>query len=359
MGRVKRWIARLPTDERNEQMPTLQDVAAAAGVTKMTVSNVLNGRDGKVSAATKARVLAAVTQLGYIPNAAARALTMNRTNLISFIYPRQEDSSLTNAHDALFMGYLEEALRQAGYLLMIHAATDVLSAATRLRAWNVAGVVLLGTFQDEVAELRATHDVPIVFLDNYSQSAQISTVTVADEEGGYLAGRHLVELGHTTLAFVGPASDTVGVVAARRQGFTRALTEAGLALAEPHIIHADTVFAAGLQAADQLAGSAVTGVFCTADIIAAGLLKGLQEQGHQVPKDISVVGFDDLPLAAQLLPELTTIRQDIAAKANAVVELLGNQIAAESTTAIHIRLPVELRIRHSTQPPLGSNGGQA
>lgn len=340
-------------------MPTLQDVAAAAGVTKMTVSNVLNGRDGKVSAATKARVLAAVAQLGYVPNAAARALTMNRTNLISFIYPRQEDSSLTNAHDALFMGYLEEALRHAGYLLMIHAATDVLSAAKRLRAWNVAGVVLLGTFQDEVAELRATHDVPIVFLDNYSQSEQISTVTVADEEGGYLAGRHLVELGHTTLAFVGPASDTVGVVAARRKGFTRALGEAGLELAEPHIIHADTVFTAGLQAAAQLADSAVTGVFCTADIIAAGLLKGLWQRGCEVPKDISVVGFDDLPLAAQLLPELTTIRQDIAAKAAAVVELLGDQIAAESPTATHTRLPVELRIRHSTQPPLGSNGDQA
>lgn len=334
-------------------MTTLQNVADDAGVTKMTVSNVLNGRDHKVSPATRKRVLESVKKLRYVPNAAARALTTNQTNLISFIYPRHSALPLSNAHDSIFMGALEASLSEAGYLLNIQAAANVLDTVRRMREWNVAGAIVLGTFHDEVAELSQTHTLPSIFVDNYSTSPLVSTVTVNDEQGGYLAGHHLVELGHHHVAFVGPRPEALGVVAHRLKGFTRALEDAGITLPTERILTAETFFDDGFTAAARICALTPrpTAIFVTADILAAGLIKGLFSQGVHVPEDISVISFDDLPIASQVTPEITTIRQNIQAKAQITTEVLLEQIRIPEAPRQHRQLDTTLVLRQSTAPP--------
>lgn len=306
-------------------MATLRDIAALVGVSTMTVSNVINGRSGKVSPATVERVLQAVHDLEYVPNASARALAAKRSNLIALVYPDSLLSmALANPHDSVFVGEVERHVSRSGRHLMIHSAESVVSTAANLKSWNVDGVILLGSLNEEVNELRERCNIPMVFVDNYSSSPAISRVGIDDYQGGVLAARHLIESGHRDLAFVGPRVDDNSVVGQRFRGFRHAIDEAGLSLPASAIFQVDPVFEQAQTLAERLAGDAgrPTGFFATADILALGLLKGFAAQGVTVPTDVSIVGFDDIPEAQHSTPGLTTIRQDAPQKALASVELV-------------------------------------
>ncbi|WP_309104610.1 LacI family DNA-binding transcriptional regulator [Microbacterium sp.] len=309
-------------------MVTIADIARVCGVSKMTVSNVLNGHDDRVSATTKARVLSAADELNYQRSAAARSLSVARSEIISLVYyaAAEGDLGLSNPHDAMLLGEIERHISAAGKHLMIHAATDASDTARRLRSWNVDGALFLGVLADEVEQLRRHQDIPMVFIDAYGE-AEISTVGPDDEQGGYEATRHLLAAGHRSIAFVGPGASSAGVINARHSGFTRALAEADVSDEGTRVI-ANLTFAGAESAADDLLSprGRFTAAVVTADILAIGLIKAFARRSIRVPDDFSLVGFDDLPIAEMMIPSLTTVRQDIAEKARVAVELLMEQL---------------------------------
>lgn len=335
-------------------MATMRDVAQAAGVSPMTVSNVLNGRRARVSPATVSLVEEAIARLGYVPNGAARALSARSSGIVALVYRSDGDDgpALANPHDSVLVGEVERWVSRAGRHLMIHAAEDVVSTAGSLRTWNVDGAIVLGVLAHEVDELRRLSDVPMVCVD--TTDGPIATVGVDDVGGGHLAGAHLAGLGHRRLAFVGPDATIGGVIEDRYRGWRAGLAEHGVD--DTVVIRtATSSFEAGLDAATRLlaAPDRPTGVFCTADILAVGLLKGLLGAGVRVPEDVSLIGFDDLPECRHLTPALTTVRQDVRAKGRSAVELLTQVMAAAGSTAVRTTLPVELVHRETVAPPRG------
>ncbi|MFC7529251.1 LacI family DNA-binding transcriptional regulator [Actinoplanes sp. GCM10030250] len=344
-------------------MPTLQDVAREAGVSKMTVSNVLNGRRDRVSPATIARVMEVVGRLGYVPNATARSLSARRSNIVALAFPGRDSSRgepLMDPHDSVFLAEVESHVTRAGLYLMAHSVNSVESTADSLRSWNVDGAIFLGTRADEVAALHRAYEAPMVFIDNHGTSPHISNVGIEDRLGGHLAARRLIEAGHRRIGFVGPRFDEPGVVRERHAGFVQALAEAGLSLRPEHVVRCNTSFDAAVAVAQQVlaAPQRPTAIFATADIIAAGLLKGFVRAGCPVPDEMSIIGFDDLEVARHVTPEITTLRQDIPAKARAAVEVLLAQLAQWPSARSERRvLGVTLIERGSVGPPPASMPG--
>lgn len=298
----------------------------------MTVSNALNGRHDRLSEATLQRVLETVDRLGYVRSASARSLSANRSNIVSLVYQptsRTGAGAALGQHDALFLGELELHITRAGLYLMVHSTTDATSTARSLKTWNVDAAIFLSTLGDEVEVLRRAHDVPMVFVDNYASSPLISSVRVDDFRGGYLAGERLAGAGHRRIAFVGPSIYETGVVRQRYLGFVRALEDHGI-VHDPALIR---VCPTEYEPALALAGAMteelpdVTAAFATSDDIAAGLVNGFRTAGRVVPEQVSVIGFDDIDLARVTNPQLTTIRQDIPAKARATAEMIERQLA--------------------------------
>lgn len=333
-------------------MVTIADIARECGVSKMTVSNVLNGRDGRVSAATRARVRDAAAALHYQPSAAARSLSASRSEIVALVYYAavKGDLGLSNPHDAMLLGEIERHVSAAGKHLMIHAATDAADTARRLRSWNVDGAVFLGVLADEVEQLRSHQDVPMVFIDAYTD-AGIFTVGLDDAKGGYEATRLLLDAGHRSVAFVGPGASSAGVINERYTGFAQAMAEAGLD-ADGMRVTANLTFADADAAADDLLAhpGEFTAAVVTADILAVGLIKAFARRGIRVPTDFSLVGFDDLPIADAVIPSLSTVRQDIAEKARVAVELLMEQLEGRSEPR-RITLDPQLMERESVAPP--------
>lgn len=322
----------------------------------MTVSNVINGRDHKVSAAMRKQVLEKIDELEFVPDASARLLRTGRSNIIALVYP-SEPALLSNQHDAVLLGAVEQHVSEGDRHLMIWAAKNVGITAGNLRRWRIDGAICYGTYNTEADDLQRKSDVPIVFVDNYSESPSVKRVRVDDYRGGELAARRLLEAGHRRLGFVGPPIDEVGVVSERYRGFRAAIAAAGERVDQVRVECAPR-FQDAAECVRELSTRAdpPTGLFAAADIIALGLLHGFLGEGIGVPDQVSLIGFDDIPEAARGLPSrgvpaLTTIHQDVAKKARAAVEMLDDLIERDGDVANRPPLPVELVERDSVGPP--------
>jgi LacI family transcriptional regulator, galactose operon repressor len=359
-----------------KRAPTVRNVAEKAGVSAMTVSNVIN-RPEKVSPGLVERVREAMIDLGFVPNASARVLTSNRSpvtrsGIIALVYP-SNDELLANQHDAAFLGAVEHHVSRTGRHLMIWPAKDAVQTAEKLRSWQMDGAIFYGTLGSEIDKLHELLDVPMVFVDNYSESPRVVRVNIDDERGGLLAARRLLEAGHRRLGFVGPISDDddgvvgerfrgfgeatddvpihdVGVVYERYRGFAAAVEAVG---GQVEKIPCNPRFEDGRARAVKLSSNPgrPTGLFATADIIAIGLLKGFQNSHIKVPDQVSLIGFDDILEAGHVVPELTTIRQDIDAKARVAVERLGGLIEPDSAPSEKDMPEVKLIERDTVGPP--------
>lgn len=331
---------------------TIADVAKAAGVSSMTVSNVLNGRRDRVSQETAERVLARIQELDYVPNAQARALAASKSNTVAMVYPGESSGtgSLTNPHHAEFVGAVERAVSKTGRHLLVYAEDDMSRIEESLRTWNVDGALFLGLISDEARRFEQVFDIPMVFVDNYSPDIKESRVNIADFEGGYQACRYLLTNGHTDIGFLGPSASSVGVVRERLEGVRSALGEVGLSLPEERRWTADTRFKDAVTIGRQVALNPPTGLIATADIMAIGVMRALEEAGLRVPQDVSIVGFDDLEAALYCTPQLTTIRQGIGDKARAAVSLLIDEIeGVPGASERRVDLPVTLVERGSVR----------
>jgi DNA-binding LacI/PurR family transcriptional regulator len=287
--------------------------------------------------------------LGYQPNSAARALVTGRSSFIGVVC---YNTALYGPAAAL-LG-LEHAARERGYFLTIIAlesldADAVERAVVRLRGQAVAGVVLVSP-QAAISEAFETlpQDLPIVAIWGHS-GGRIPVVTSDEAAAAQAATRHLLELGHRRVWHIAGPAGRIGA-GERIRGWRQTLAEAGI---EPAPVQfGDWSARSGYEAAGALLrGELVTAIFAGNDQMALGVLRAASEAGRRVPRDLSVVGFDDIPEAAYFTPPLTTIRQDFETMGRRSMALLAQQIHATSLAEAAATLDAELVVRQSTAPP--------
>jgi DNA-binding LacI/PurR family transcriptional regulator len=330
--------------------PAMTDVARLAGVSHQTVSRVLNGHPN-VREQTRLRVRAAIAQLGYRPNKAARALVTGRSQLIGVI---AQNSSLYGP--ASLLAAFELAAAEAGFSVSLRRVKEldrssIASAVEHHRDSRVAGIVAIAptaSANEALAEVPA--GVPLVTIDgDPARSAPL--VTVDQTAGAFMATRHLLEAGHSTVWHVSGPPDWFDS-AGRVRGWTQALEAAGVEV--PPLVAADWSAAAGYRAGQMLARMPeVTAVFAANDHLALGLLRAMHERGRSVPRDVSVVGFDDVPEAAYFIPPLTTVRPDFGAVARETLSLLLAQVGEGEVGDSQRTIAPALVVRESVGPPPG------
>jgi LacI family transcriptional regulator len=335
---------------------TLKDIAAEAGVSLMTVSNVVNGKRARVSAATRERILRIVKDRGYVPSASARSLAARSSRLVGLLVPAEGEASLTiDPHTVEVVGMLERELRRLDYHLMLRGIARRAEITEALRSWDLDGAVLLG-FQDaEIDRLKAdaVGDVALIAMDSYSANPLALEVRSDDFGGAELAVRHLVALGHRRIAFTGPAFSATGVVRERFEGYRKVLAENGIPFDEDLVSTVDITHAEGAAHGRRLAAERpdVTAVFTTADLLAIGVVEGLAAAGRSVPGDVSVIGYDNADIAAYVTPKLTTVAQDLPGKAAEAVRLMMDRLAGKERPEHATTLGVRLIERGTAAPP--------
>jgi DNA-binding LacI/PurR family transcriptional regulator len=325
--------------------PSMQDVARLAGVSHQTVSRVLNNKD-TVKGATRNRVLAAMRELGYRPNIAARALVTGRSRLLGVV---SLDSTLFGPASTLYE--IERATRDAGYFLSIASIrsldrSSVEAAVGHLMSQAVEGIVIIAPLLSAHRALDGLpKGLPVVVVEGEHDIAR-ATVSVDQEEGGRLATGHLLGRGHRTVWHVAGPSDWTEA-RGRTAGWRAALAAAGAEAPPP--LAGDWSPRSGYEAGRILARvPEVTAVFVANDQMSLGVLRALHEHGRRVPEEISIVGFDDISEAAYFTPPLTTVRQDFGAVGRRSLQLLVDQIGSGRITADRHVVPPELKLRDST-----------
>jgi DNA-binding LacI/PurR family transcriptional regulator len=336
----------------------MTDVASLAGVSCQTVSRVIN-KHPHVTATTRSRVLAAIDVLGYRRNNVARALVTGKSQTLGVV---TLNSTLYGPASTLYG--IEQAALESDYFVTVASlrATDgpaVRDAVTRLVDQGVEGVVVIApvdSVADALAELPAHFRV--VAVDG-GPDADIDVVTVDQRAGAEAATRHLLDLGHTSVWHVAGPTDWIDA-RDRTAGWRDTLEVAGIEVPPP--LRGDWTLRSGLDAGHVLARMPeVTAVFVANDSMAVGVLRAFQERGVNVPGDISVVGFDDVPEASYLAPALTTVRQDFGEVARRSLELLLDQIASGNRAAKRVVVGTTLVVRESTSqvsPASASRGGR-
>lgn len=334
---------------------TVQDVARAAGVSAMTVSRVMNGGTN-VRDDTRKAVLAAVAQLDYRPNAAARSLAAGDTAQIGLLYANPSAGYLSQ----FLIGALETA-RRAGCHLVLEACADdsdaaQAEAARQLIDARVRGVILPPPLSESgaVRAALAAAQIPWAAIAMGQPETGMLNVRIDDFEAARAMTRHLIELGHHDIAFIkGHPNQTSS--AERHRGFVAALEEAGIDPATARVEQGLFTYRSGIDAAVRiLAGPDLpSAIFASNDDMAAAAVGVAHRRGLQVPGDISIVGFDDTAIATSIWPALTTIRQPIADMAEAAITMLLRRVRerpGQSDTDEQQVLPYELVVRESAGP---------
>ena len=304
---------------------TIADVATAAGVSKTAVSFAFNSPE-KLAGATLERVLGVARDLGYAPHPAARALSMRRSGAIGVLIPQRLSTIFANP-------FLSELIQGLGELCEEHDLTMLLvpplagSLEGAIRRASVDGFIALGLSPDDGAlETLDRLGIPAVLVDSEGSSLHPS-VNVDDAGGAEEAAQHLLDLGHRHMAIIElPPTQakvaTTPTASRRLAGYHTALDRAGAP--KPHSVNAVTTMAAGAQAFESLPKGKrrPTGILAMSDTVAIGVMAAAQSAGVKVPQELSVVGYDDLPMAAWTSPGLTTVRQPIIEKGRVAARLL-------------------------------------
>ncbi|WP_339148669.1 MULTISPECIES: LacI family DNA-binding transcriptional regulator [unclassified Sutcliffiella] len=335
---------------------TIKDVAKYAEVSPATVSYVLNGVK-KVSDDTKRRVLEAVKVLNYYPDFTAISLSKKKSNLIGIMLPLVEDSPASvfknNLYYNEFVSGVESVARNRKFDTMIAGVGNPEECRNWVKKRNLDGLIFLGMFSENLYNELKALNIPTVLIDTYEEYTNLfDNVKVNDEQGGYLATKHLIDLGHEDIGFVATNLKSSPVDTKRYEGYKKALQEAGLGLDTKLIFETkDITFDTGLKLGQKIINNErkLTGIVTVSDVLAIGIMKALQKQGKQVPGDYSIVGFDDLTISNYTTPSLTTVRQDIIEKGKTAGNLLLNSIESTDTEHQTVEIPVELIIRESTQ----------
>ncbi|MFJ4675185.1 MULTISPECIES: LacI family DNA-binding transcriptional regulator [Kitasatospora] len=331
--------------------PTLEEVAALAGVGRGTVSRVINGSP-RVSAKAREAVQTAIAELGYVPNRAARTLVTSRTDSIALVVPEAETRLFSEPYFSdIISGVSAELAETDMQLLLIlvrnQRERDRLSAY--LTAQRVDGVLVVSVHRDDpLPGLLESLEIPSVLAGRRSDLEPLSYVHADNAGGARMAVRHLLRRGCTRVAtLTGPLD--MEVAQARLGGYRRALEEAGHAYDEELVGLADFTEEGGRVAMRELLDRRpeLDGVFCASDVMAAGAMQVLRAAGRRIPDDVAVIGFDDSIVARHTDPPMTSVRQPIEEMGRTMARLLLDEIHERGRARRQVVLATELIVRDS------------
>jgi LacI family transcriptional regulator len=325
----------------------VKDVAARSGVSFQTTSKVLNGK-GSVSEVTRARIIRAARELGYVPNLLARSLVMHSTRAVGLVA-----SDFSDPHLNRFVVGAEEEARRRGYSVIITGVESEGSGDEAIPALierRVDGILLAAPDMDAERVRKQTPHLTTPLISLHHVPIRVSAVVGCDdEEIGHLATSHLLERGHRHVGTV------IGqlrrhATRGRLHGYRRALEEAGIEFAPVLVAEGGGDMATALAATLELMNRRpdVTAIFAQNDTIAVGVLAGLRRLGRRVPEDCAVVGCDDIDVAAYTSPSLTSVRVPFNEVGEAAMRALLDMIEAGAMEQPNIVLPVQLVVREST-----------
>ncbi len=331
---------------------TIKDIARMADVSTATVSMILNNKDENISPTTRERVLRIVKESNYIPNTMARSLVTRKTKTIGLIIP-----DIANPFFPELARGAEDRASEAGYGIIFCNTDDDLEKEEKyinmLAEKMVDGIVFAHSAK-RTGEL-ASYDrgsIPIILIDRDMESENVKgKVLVNNLEGAYQGVKHLLERGYRKIAFITGAL-TSTTARDRLEGYKQALKEYGIAFDESYVKAGQYKSEWGIEAAEQLLREHIDfdAVFCGNDLIAISVIKTLKNSGFSIPKDIGVVGFDDIQMASMVEPELTTVKQPNYEMGYKAVDLLIEVLEKpdKQIEQKRIILSTELLIRKST-----------
>jgi LacI family transcriptional regulator len=331
--------------------PTIFDVARAAGVSYATVSRVVNDY-AHVRDDTRQRVLLAMRELGYVAHTSARALASGRTRVIGLLAQEVDNAFFS----AVIRGVDQQvsALDYDFLLCTTHARREKEAEyVARLSRGMVDGllIVLPRGLPDYVEQLRA-ESYPFVLIDYDDAAPGCNVVNAANRTGTRAAIRHLIGLGHRRIGFI-TGRDNVGATYERLAGYREELAASGLPLDPGYVVQGDFWVERGVAATRALLSMPLrpTAIFTSSDMAAIGAMRAARDAGLQVPRDLSLIGFDDIPEASFVTPTLTTVRQPLLEMGRVAVRQLMSMLDDPRQPPARLVLETELILRESTAPP--------
>jgi LacI family transcriptional regulator len=335
---------------------TLEQIAQMAGVSRSTVSRVVNHHPG-VKPSIRERVLQVIQETGYHPDPAARSLAGRRSGLIGLVVPRAVQFLFIDPYYPRLMQGIAQACNSYDYILslfLFHTEEEEQKLFPRLlRNQLVDGIIVSALpLDDSLVSQLLLNEIPFVMIGRPDNPTRISFVDVDNVAGAYSAVRHLIQLGRKRIATItGPLNTTVGLD--RRQGYLNALNDRGMLIDGTLIVAGDFTEVSGYTGMQRLLCQKVDAVFAASDTMAFGALRAIRQAGVTVPDEIAVVGYDDLPLATTSEPPLTTVRQPIRRLGVQAVENLIDILANGRYPPRHVVTTTELIIRASCGSNLG------
>ena len=330
---------------------TIGDVAKLAGVGKVTVSYVLNGRgdENRISKETQERILAAATELEYQPSAVARSLVSKQANAISVVFQYADYFKASSSFINELMHGVCEACVEADINLILHTRTfsNVKEEAAALMDGRSDGALVLRDFKDPLLDELQSRQFPMVLFFSRSVDGNVSFVDSDNYSGGVMATNHLIDLGHRRIAMV---TGSRGSVASndRQQGYRQALQLANIEFDDQLIKEHRTPDSVDQSLVDWVHDTMPTGLVCWSDDVAFACMKTLSQAGIKVPNDISIVGFDSSEACERVTPQLTSVRQPVLEIARSAAQTLiaaTRQLPHQSQNIF----PLTLDVRESTK----------
>ncbi|MGM0874754.1 MAG: LacI family DNA-binding transcriptional regulator [Bacillota bacterium] len=330
-------------------MATISDVAKLSGLSKTTVSRVINNHP-YVSKRIREQVLNAMKELGYTPNPSARRLRGQLTTTLGVIVPR-----IVNPFFSYLVNSIEQTAYHKGYQVLICQSNEdkakEIAFLNLLKTKQVDGIIMTSIENDWNIIKPYTNYGPILLCNEYLNNANVPMIRLDQYKGAYLGAKHLIERDHQKIAYcTGGLFDEQGKDKDRNQGFQKALKDVGIELNPKWIFVNRHTIEDGKQVLRQILemNDRPTAVFTGSDEIAAGMMIEAKEHGLIVPDDIAIIGFDDQPIAEMLDPKLTTIRQTVDQMGEKAVEVIIEMLNNPEMEIKNYELPIELVVRKST-----------
>ena len=327
---------------------TIRDVAAKAGVSHQTVSRVINDSD-RVLPETRAKVEAAIAELDYSPNAIARSMAKGRTGILACIAP-----NLTDYTFASLISGAEIEVRKHGYFLLSASAPDGDTFAALIdelvSSRRAEAIMVFNPYADDRHQYLPAN-FPVVFAGARPREDAMNSVALDDVSVGFDATQHLLNLGHTNIGMVtGPLEEDCAQD--RCQGFNNALASKNIAVQPEFTIEGDWSAKSGYDALMAFAesGNMPSAIVAQNDLMAVGMLRAARDMGIAIPDQLSIIGIDDIPMAAYSAPPLTTIKQDFLMIGQEAAKLLIRAVEEPAAPLQHLVLPAEMVTRRSTGP---------
>jgi LacI family transcriptional regulator len=330
---------------------TIVDVAREAGVSYSTVSRAINGYEF-VKEETRRRVLEAAERLGYVANQQARSLAGGKTHVIGLLVP-----GLDNGYVGEVARGVDEEIAQVEYEIVLYTThrneSKERSYAVKLAKGLADGLLLIVPIvTGEYLEALREQQFPYVLIDQTDPARQSSVVDSANWQGAYEATQYLIELGHTRIGFITGLMTLTSAVD-RLDGYKAALLDHHIPYDPALVVSGDFWQHSGVVAANHLLDlpTRPTAIFASNDLSAFGAMEVVRDRGLEIPKDISLIGFDDIPQASLVYPQLTTVRQPLDQMGRIATRMLVEQIEHPEQPVRHVTLATKLIIRESCQSP--------